>query len=177
MKHAAAKKKKRRPRAAASSGDRKVEEEGEGEGRRKMVEDFGGLGVSVEEANKMVMSEIRDDPSTSSSVLSGGSSSLEVGSSSSSGGSSTEWWRLMEREGKKGGNKQKRTVAVTGTVANVLGKEYARASTKSAAKVRVWDDEKGFDKEEVEQFLYSMLGDECELSIAVVRDVLGEYFI
>jgi hypothetical protein len=35
---------------------------------------------------------------------------------------------------------------------------------------------KAADREKAEQFLSSMLGDDCELSMAVVRDVLCEYF-
>ncbi|KAI4306607.1 hypothetical protein L6164_029868 [Bauhinia variegata] len=64
--------------------------------------------------------------------------------------------------------KQKKVVAATGTVSTVLGKEYVRRSSKRS---------KGYsngvvDKEEAEQFLCSMLGNDCNLSMAVVRDVL-----
>ncbi|XVF05333.1 hypothetical protein REPUB_Repub05bG0163200 [Reevesia pubescens] len=71
----------------------------------------------------------------------------------------------------KGGKQQKRVVAATGTVSTVLGKEYIRASHRRdsaavATAKSVWV------KEEAEQFLFSMLGGECELSMAVVRDFL-----
>ncbi|TXG74392.1 hypothetical protein EZV62_002971 [Acer yangbiense] len=179
------------------SRDKRRDEEEEEEQKKVIIESlaeaFGSsVSVSVEEAasayrkangnvNKAVeiltaLSEISsEDPSTTSSVMSG-SSGLDVASSS---GSSIECFEACGRvhnmannNGKKGWNKQKKTVAVTGTVANMLGREYTRVSPKTAAKVRSLDDRNGFDKEEAEQFLYSMLGVECELSIAVVRDVL-----
>ncbi|KAH7549890.1 hypothetical protein ACOSP7_025120 [Xanthoceras sorbifolium] len=202
MKHAAAtnKRKKKRSRAAAAkqptadvdrSRDRQREEEEEQiKIIIKSLTDAFGSSVSVEEAalayreangdaNKAAeiltaLSENSEDPSTTSSIVSG-SSGLDVASSS---GSSVEYFDMCGHvqnsasgNGKKGWSRQKKTVAVSGTVSNVLGKEYARASPKTAAKVRVFD-RNGFNKEEVEQFLYSMLGDECELNIAVVRDVL-----
>ncbi|KAH9701700.1 SMR domain-containing protein [Citrus sinensis] len=116
-----------------------------------------------------------EDPLTSSSV-SGGSSSLDSGSSSGSWlgfGETSCVQNPVDYGNKKGGSRQKRVVAVSGTVANMLGKDYVRASPRKAGRFKgVGDDQSGFDKEEVEQFLYSMLGDECQFSMAVVRDVL-----
>lgn len=118
-----------------------------------------------------------EDPLTSSSV-SGGSSSLDSGSSSGSWlgfGETSCVQNPVDYGNKKGGNRQKRVVAVSGMVANMLGKDYVRASPRKSGRFKgVGDDQSGFVKEEVEQFLYSMLGDECQFSMAVVRDVLCE---
>ncbi|OWM68742.1 hypothetical protein CDL15_Pgr024929 [Punica granatum] len=74
----------------------------------------------------------------------------------------------------RGNNKAKRLVAATGTVSTVLGKDYMKPSPKREVfkpnrfSNRVFVNE----SEEAEQFLMGMLGDECELSLAVVRDLL-----
>ncbi|XP_043724354.1 SMR domain-containing protein At5g58720 isoform X2 [Telopea speciosissima] len=66
------------------------------------------------------------------------------------------------------GSKQKRVVASTGTVSSFLGKDYVMSSPRKSNEVS----KEHLSNEETEQFLCSMLGDECELSMAVVRDVL-----
>ncbi|KAJ6345304.1 hypothetical protein OIU78_008053, partial [Salix suchowensis] len=124
-------------------------------------------------ANLMENSE---DPSTSS--VSSGLSGFGLGSSSSSSTGSSSASRdgflegnLVNRKGFRGGNKQKKVLAVTGTVSTVLGKEYVKASPRMDSMK-----EKGFGngvvEKEAEQFLCSMLGNDCELSMGVVRDVL-----
>ncbi|CAK7331224.1 unnamed protein product [Dovyalis caffra] len=125
-------------------------------------------------ANLMENSE---DPSTSS-VSSGLSGSGLCSSSNSSTGSSSvstdEFLEgnLVKGKGFRGGNKQKRVMAVTGTVSSVLGKEYVKASPRRDS-TKAKDFGNGFVvKEEAEQFLCSMLGDDCELSMGVVRDAL-----
>ncbi|KAJ4834696.1 hypothetical protein Tsubulata_003600 [Turnera subulata] len=123
-----------------------------------------------------------DDPSTSSvssgltgfdSTSGAGSSSSSSSSGSSSGSSlgSSEGsveGSLARGKGFRGGNKQKKVLAVTGTVSAVLGKEYVKKATPRRESVKGRE----FCREEAEQFLCSMLGDDCELSLAVVRDVL-----
>ncbi|XP_021909886.1 SMR domain-containing protein At5g58720 isoform X2 [Carica papaya] len=74
-------------------------------------------------------------------------------------------------------NQQKRVVATTGMVSTMLGKEYVRSGPRkqySPAKFKGLDGngEEILDREGTEQLLYSMLGDDCELSMAVVKDVL-----
>ncbi|KAG6681121.1 hypothetical protein I3843_13G064200 [Carya illinoinensis] len=70
------------------------------------------------------------------------------------------------------GRKQKRVVAATGTVSTVLGKEYVKSRPIRRDPNRFKGLKNGFfETKEAEQFLCSMLGDECELSMAVVRDV------
>ncbi|KAL5710269.1 hypothetical protein ACHQM5_020855 [Ranunculus cassubicifolius] len=77
--------------------------------------------------------------------------------------------------------KQKRVVAATGTVANVIGKGYVRQSNVGGSKNGgIMKLKGGFSntaasKEEAEQFCHSMLGEECELTLDVVRDVLCQY--
>ncbi|KAJ8769791.1 hypothetical protein K2173_007651 [Erythroxylum novogranatense] len=121
--------------------------------------------------------ESSEDSSSTSLVRSGFSSSESgLGSSSSSTVSSEGFVEgsLISRKGFRGGNKQKRVMAVTGTVSTVLGKGYVKASARRDAFTRNQFGGGGLGKEEeeAEQFLCSMLGDDCELSFAVVRDVL-----
>lgn len=124
-------------------------------------------------ANLMENSE---DPSTSS--VSSGLSGFGLGSSSSSSTGSSSASRdgflegnLVNRKGFRGGNKQKKVLAVTGTVSTVLGKEYVKASpSRDSMKAKGFGN--GVVEKEAEQFLCSMLGNDCELSMGVVRDVL-----
>ncbi|GLT27276.1 hypothetical protein SLA2020_022860 [Shorea laevis] len=99
------------------------------------------------------------DPSTSGSSSSSGSDFMETG--------------CLQNVGSGRGKQKKRVGAATGTVSTVLGKDYTRASPRKHSKARAMEDYHGvLDKEEAEQFLCSMLGDESDLSMAVVRDVL-----
>jgi len=75
--------------------------------------------------------------------------------------------------GFKGGKLQKqkkKIVAATGTVSTILGNEYVR---RNGGRKKKFGNEV-VDNEEAEQFLYSMLGNDCDLNLAVVRDVLCE---
>ncbi|PWZ15290.1 hypothetical protein Zm00014a_036774 [Zea mays] len=77
-------------------------------------------------------------------------------------------------------------MAATGMVADVIGKEYTRSAanfvSKHAKCLEGRDGESDGDEsggrkdsvEEAEQFLCSMLGDNFELGMGVVRDVPGE---
>ncbi|KAI4305255.1 hypothetical protein L6164_028630 [Bauhinia variegata] len=105
------------------------------------------------------------DPSTCS-TSSGTSSGLDLASSSGSSEGYIETSCVQGRSLPR--FKQKKVIAATGTISTVLGKEYVRRNSLKS---------KGYsngvvDKEEAEQFLFSMLGNDCDLSIAVVRDVL-----
>uniref|UniRef100_A0A0E0FIQ9 Smr domain-containing protein n=1 Tax=Oryza nivara TaxID=4536 RepID=A0A0E0FIQ9_ORYNI len=87
--------------------------------------------------------------------------------------------------GRKASRRPKKVaVAATGMVADVIGKGYTRPATSpvnktNAWKGNAWKDGSGGDRkysvEEAEQFLCSMLGDNSELGMGVVRDVLGQY--
>lgn len=68
--------------------------------------------------------------------------------------------------------KTKKLVAATGTVSAMIGKDYVRTTpNKSCSKFKGLNDETTSNND-AEQFLYSMLGEDSDLSIAVVRDVL-----
>ncbi|XP_027334867.1 SMR domain-containing protein At5g58720 isoform X2 [Abrus precatorius] len=107
---------------------------------------------------------------SSSSMLSGGSSGVSSASTSGSSDGFVEQTYGEDVRYFKGGRQKKKVVASTGTVSTVLGKDYVRRNgTRN----------NGFntngvvvDKEEAEQFLCSMLGNDSDLSLAVVRDVL-----
>ncbi|KAL5077199.1 hypothetical protein RYX36_016183 [Vicia faba] len=120
---------------------------------------------------------------SSSSSWSGGSNSNSNGVFSgfdfgSTSGSSDGFLDLICREDvvgfegvkhqQKQKQKQKKIVAATGTVSTILGNEYVRRG--SGRKKRFGNEVA--DKDEAEQFLYSMLGNDCDLNLAVVRDVL-----
>lgn len=114
-----------------------------------------------------------EDASTSSS------SGLSSGSGSSEGFVETGYVQNVVNGKGLRGSKQKRVIAATGTVSTVLGKDYVKASPCPRSG---WAKSRGFsngvvEEEDAEQFLCSMLGDECELSMAVVRDVLCKYLL
>ncbi|XP_030524298.1 SMR domain-containing protein At5g58720 [Rhodamnia argentea] len=159
-----------------------------------LVEAFGS--VSVEEAagafweaegNPNRAAEIlrvglldnADEPSTSSNSSAVSASDSGFASSSVSGSSDgyveANFMQDALRQKRVRGNKAKKLVAATGTVSTVLGKEYLKVSSaRDSARSN------GFlngaivhgKEEEKEQFLCAMLGEESELSLAVVRDVL-----
>ncbi|XP_024026746.1 SMR domain-containing protein At5g58720 isoform X1 [Morus notabilis] len=114
------------------------------------------------------LSENADDPSTSSTS--------GEGSGSSEGFVETSCVQNLVGEKSSRGNKQKRVVTATGTVSTVLGKGYMVPSPRK--DLRTIDTKlKGLGngvagREKAEQFLCSMLGDESELNLAVIRDVL-----
>lgn len=123
-----------------------------------------------------------DDPSTSSSTSTSSSSGLDSSSSSMSGlgSSSSSSEGIMEANAVENianghgfrGSKGKRVIAATGTVSTVLGKDYVMSTRRKESMKSNAHSNKLVDKEEAEQFLCSMLGDSCELNMAVVRDVL-----
>ncbi|WCJ29190.1 smr (Small MutS Related) domain-containing protein [Euphorbia peplus] len=108
------------------------------------------------------------DPLSSSDLASGSST---TGSYSGSSEGFMEG-NIVNRKGFRGSNKDKRVLAITGTVSTVIGKEYVNASPRrDYGKARDFGNG-GVGKEDAEQFLCSMLGEDCDLSMAVVRDVL-----
>lgn len=98
--------------------------------------------------------------------------------------------------GKKASRKPKKVVcAASGMVSDVIGKEYTRPAPSPASVTNAWKGKSGlsasnewkggggegdvgrkYSVEEAEQFLCAMLGDNSELGMGVVRDVLGEPF-
>ncbi|KAL8129954.1 hypothetical protein V2J09_019109 [Rumex salicifolius] len=133
--------------------------------------------TSVEKV-KTVYEQTGRDADKAAEILSGLSEKFEDQTASSSSsrfsGSSSDEYN-ESNHGKEGvncrgfrGNKGKKVVAATGTVSTVLGKDYVpAASRKEITSPRR-------SKVNVEEFVRSMLGDECELRMAVVKDVLGQ---
>ena len=185
--------------AAASDGNKKdVERESEKVEKQNiesLMEAF--CSVSVEEATAayreaggdlnraadVLSSLVDDDPSTIS--VASGSSGQETGSTSEYGaGSSSSCGEDLTRERWFKGGKQNRVIAATGMVSSVIAKDYLKPNPvrkkefplaeRSSYEV-CGNGKKAGDREKAEQFLSSMLGDDCELSMAVVRDVLCEY--
>ncbi|XP_060175029.1 SMR domain-containing protein At5g58720 [Lycium barbarum] len=131
--------------------------------------------VSVEEA-KCAYNEANGDLNKAMEILgdieerkeedkitSCSSSSGNVGSSNSDvsfGGHS-----VVQRKAKA-----KKLVAATGSVSMMIGKDYVRTTPKkSGSKFKGGEN---LSNDEVEQFLCSMLGEDSDLSLAVVQDVL-----
>lgn len=141
--------------------------------------------ASIEEA-KTAYEEANGDPNKAAEILSGlsdnseafqtscSSSTQSFGLDSSSSEGFTDSNGASDSFNSKGfkGNRGKKVVAATGTVSNVIGKDYVYSSPRKEMGKK-----KGFvgtkvNIEESEQFLCSMLGDDCELSMGVVKDVL-----
>ncbi|XP_009374241.2 SMR domain-containing protein At5g58720 [Pyrus x bretschneideri] len=120
--------------------------------------------------------ESSEEPFTSSTTGGGSDAGSSSGSGSSEGFESGCIQNLVSEKGFRG--KQKRVVAAAGTVSTVLGKEYVSSIPRRGPTLSEMSKRKGFGnggaagEEEAEQFLCSMLGDESDLSLAVVRDVL-----
>ncbi|KAJ4911082.1 smr (Small MutS Related) domain-containing protein [Raphanus sativus] len=196
------KKKRSSSAAAASDGNKKdVEEERrrkevESSEKQKidsLMEAF--CSVSAEEATAAykeaggdlnraaeVLSNLVDDDPSAVSVASG-SSGQETGSTSEYGaGESSSCGEDLTRERWfNKGSKQSRVIAATGMVSSVIAKDYLKPNPVNKKKEFPLAErsselcgkgKKAGDREKAEQFLSSMLGDDCELSMAVVRDVL-----
>ena len=113
------------------------------------------------------LAENGDDPSTSSGQ--------ETGSTSSSSCCGDDVAR--EKLFMGGRSKQSKVIAATGMVSSVIAKDYLKPKKEFPSFVERSKEpygKKAGDREKAEQFLASMLGDDCELSMAVVRDVLCE---
>lgn len=179
----ARRKKKKRPKKVDDTKEPKVvlqsEEIEEEETKRTVLESlveafsieeaaiaYADAGDKASEILRKGFVENADYPSTCSSSAFSSSSCSGVSGSSSSG-SSSEGFVECFKEGKK------KVVASTGTVSTLLGKGYVGRNCNR---------NKGFqpnsngvvEKEEAEQFLCSMLGNDSDLSLALVRDVLCE---
>ncbi|KAL8115189.1 hypothetical protein AgCh_021863 [Apium graveolens] len=130
------------------------------------------------DANKAaeILGGLDDRAVSCSSETSGSYFSSEVSGSTSSSeifGSSSGSEMCVENKsgpivGVVKAKPKKKVVAATGMVSSVLGKEYVSSGAKKGKCV----DDVSSSKEELEQFLCSMLGGDCELSMGVVRDVL-----
>lgn len=94
-------------------------------------------------------------------------------SSGSSGLSNCDGYnRTMGGKISKGGRGNK-LIAATGMVSTVLGKDYVPTSSRKRGFSKgKGSGDGGVSHEEAEQFLFSMLSDDCELGMDLVKDVL-----
>ncbi|KAF8083810.1 hypothetical protein N665_0751s0026 [Sinapis alba] len=136
-------------------------------------------GGDLNKAAEILSNLVDDDPSTIS--VASGSSGQETGSTSEYGaGSSSSCGEDLTRERWFKGSKQNRVIAATGMVSSVIAKDYLKPNSVKKKEFPLAERsnelcgnvKKAGDREKAEQFLNSMLGDDCELSMAVVRDVL-----
>ncbi|KAG8371497.1 hypothetical protein BUALT_Bualt13G0093800 [Buddleja alternifolia] len=116
----------------------------------------------------------QEDQSTTCSSSSG---NYNVGSSSSSNasdvfGEASDFLQDGFKQQSKPNKSKKKVIASAGTVSTVLGKDYVRSTPKKGSSKLKGFHHETLNKEEAEQFLCSMLGEDCELSLAIVRDVL-----
>lgn len=186
MKHTKKKKRSRPPRQA--NGTKNVVPKEDNEEMRvlnSLMEAFAS--VSMEEA-AAAYKEANGDPDKAAEIIGGfsddramscsSSSRSSCGSSSLGSTSSSEMYVESKcgLDNKVKGKPKKKLVAATGMVSTVLGKDYVRSTPrKESTRGKCFNDSAG-SKEETEQFLCSMLGDESELNMAVVRDVLCEFY-
>lgn len=182
-----AKQKKRRRRSRASDPVAKAVEANEKDDKSKVNELSETFSLASLDDAVLAYRQANSDPERAAYSAEDPSTSSSYGSSSGSGSGSSEGFveagfveNVMNGKGLRG-SRQKRIIAVTGTVSTVLGKDYVKASPCPCPRSG-WAKSRGFSNEVVqevdaEQFLCSMLGDECELSLAVVRDVLCKYLL
>ncbi|KAL0434677.1 UNVERIFIED_CONTAM: SMR domain-containing protein, partial [Sesamum radiatum] len=181
-------KKKKRSRASSKGNAENhgmIADEKEQGILKNLLEGFAS--VSVEEAASTYREADRDQskaaeiPTTSavleeqSTTCSSSSRNYDAGSSSSSNASEVFGVAnnfLQDGFKQKSKHRLKKVVASAGTVSTVLGKDYVRSIPKKVSSKTKGFREENWSKEEAEQFLCSMLGDDCELSLAVVSDVL-----
>ncbi|GAB2285051.1 hypothetical protein Dimus_019507 [Dionaea muscipula] len=123
--------------------------------------------------NKAETSSAISDNSEVQTYCSYSSRSSGVDSSSSEGLRDDGNGCLIKGANNNRGFRGKKMVAATGMVSTLLGKEYAAASSRTELrKEKGWSNGR-MDAEDAGQFLCSILGDGCELSMGVVKDVLG----
>ncbi|XP_027111121.2 SMR domain-containing protein At5g58720-like [Coffea arabica] len=175
--------------AAPPPQSNQAEEEEKHKVVESLVEAFGTISVEEAEAayneakgdvNKAaeilgdlyVKESSTEDQSTSCSSSSGNFASTSSGSGSSGSSSASEVFAeanvVCPNGVRNQKGRQKKVVAAAGIVSTVLGKDYVRSVTKKSSS----KSKGSWNKEDVEQFLFSMLGEDCELGMPVVSDVL-----
>ncbi|XP_042514784.1 SMR domain-containing protein At5g58720 [Macadamia integrifolia] len=165
-------KKKRKPRASQRNG-RDVtgdEEKEKNRGLECLTQEFSSVSLDGVASSYR---EAKEDLNKAAEILNGLSESADSAATSSTSSEScfeANVFRTPVRSKGFRGGKQKRVVASTGTVSNFLGKDYVMSSPRNSNGVS----KEPLSNEGAEQFLCSMLGDECELSMAIVRDVLSQ---
>ncbi|GER28072.1 smr (Small MutS Related) domain-containing protein [Striga asiatica] len=185
-------KKKKRSRVSKTGNAENHPKNGDDNEQRvlkHLVDAFGS--VSVKEA-ALAYAEANSDPNKAAEIIltksvaqepdqittcSSSSGYCDVGSSSSSTvsevlGDPSNF--VQDGFKQKGKPKSKKVIASAGTVSTVLGKDYVRSIPKKGSSKLNGFHEERWCKDEAEQFLCSMLGDDSELSLAVVSDVLSQ---
>uniref|UniRef100_A0A5B7BXI7 Putative Smr domain-containing protein n=1 Tax=Davidia involucrata TaxID=16924 RepID=A0A5B7BXI7_DAVIN len=186
MKHAKKKKRSRSSKRVGGKDGPCDEENKERMVLKNLMEAFAS--VSLEGAASAYR-EAKGDPNKAAVILQGlaenandqtvsSCSSGSSGSSSSSSSCSSDVFaeancgqNSVHGKGFRG-SKPKKVVAATGTISTVLGKDYVSSSPRRDLAKSKGRSNVPVSKEDAEQFLCSMLGDESELSMAVVEDVL-----
>lgn len=125
---------------------------------------------------------VDDVVETETETVSGVSCSSSSGGSGSGSSSSDENGGVFDGGGgNKGfrGCRGKKAVAATGMVSNMLGKGYLGTKSRMSRRTQLretrgWSDRR-VGQEEAAQFLFSLLddGDGCDVSMDVIKDVLG----
>lgn len=175
-------KRKKRSKATKSGGAGKgadvSAEDGDKKDERKVLETLLEASISVQadsaykEANVNKDAEIVGNLAESAEERSTTSSCWNVGSSSCTSTSELSVEDQCFQNGVRQKSKMKKVVASAGTVSSLLGKDYMMSvPKKSSSRLKGCSNGEFFSKEDAEQFLCSMLGEECQLSLAVVRDV------
>lgn len=179
-------KKKRAQQSSNVSENTKINGESE---QQKMINSLVEVFsyVTIEEV-EAVFKEVNGDPNKAAEILSGLPDNSEAFQASCSSSNKSFGLDSNSSEGfvesnsssdsfssrSSRGNRGRKLVATTGTVSTLIGKDYVPSSSrKEAVKEKGYGGAK-VNIEEAEQFLCSMLGDDCELSMGVVRDVLCE---
>ncbi|KMT05060.1 hypothetical protein BVRB_7g172170 [Beta vulgaris subsp. vulgaris] len=177
-------KKKRAQQSSNVSENTKINGESEQQKMiNSLVEVFSYATIEEVEA---VFKEVNGDPNKAAEILSGLPDNSEAFQASCSSSNKSFGLDSNSSEGfvesnsssdsfssrSSRGNRGRKLVATTGTVSTLIGKDYVPSSSrKEAVKEKGYGGAK-VNVEEAEQFLCSMLGDDCELSMGVVRDVL-----
>ena len=175
---------KKKGRGGGGGGVVESEEEEEEKKKRTVLEDLVEaftLSSDPGKASEILRKGLVEDPSVCSSSSSssggggGGVSGSDLGSTSGSSEGFVEG--SCGREDvipfKGNSNRQKKkVVAATGTVSTVLGKGYVTRNKNNTNKG--FENNGVVDMEKAEQFLCSMLGDDSDLNLALVRDVICE---
>ncbi|XP_019167705.1 PREDICTED: SMR domain-containing protein At5g58720 isoform X2 [Ipomoea nil] len=169
------KQQKRKKRSKATKSDGVGKGAGDKKDERKVLETLLEASISVQaEANEDLNkdAEIVGNLAESAEERSTTSSCWNVGSSSCTSTSEVSVEDQCFQDGVRQKSKMKKVVASAGTVSSLLGKDYMMSvPKKSSSRLKGCSNGEFFSKEDAEQFLCSMLGDECQLSLAVVSDV------
>ncbi|PWA46952.1 smr (Small MutS Related) domain-containing protein [Artemisia annua] len=174
MKHSKKKKRHRPQQPPVSKPNKSVESQNPSVDQSKVLDSLSEKIVSFtldDNETNSSSSANRDDYDDAIEIF---GSLTETGSSSGSSGTGSSGLSNCgegfngRSVGKSGKGNKGRVVAATGMVSSMLGKDYVPTSSRKRG-VDKW---KGVSNDDAEQFLCSMLSDDCELGMDLVKDVL-----